>query len=212
MGLINTMGSPAIERLLPGQRPEDDPAYQPVVARRPLASTLDTYDNNFTVDYQRDAFLAGRRPMWNIPVMATTASKVGTIKSSANVAGTSPAYAIVSGFSQSPITNVNTFSVIPNMAQQIHTSGPLQVNFSVNLQTVNSADPVSVAVFRNGLQVSQTYQSSGNGNTNFLMSGSFTDNPPLGRAVYDVRWKNTASKVTASGTQRTLQLLNLRAQ
>lgn len=185
---------------------------QPPVFRRPILSTIDTYDQNTQVEHLEEAFATGKRPMWNIPTVAVVSSKVGTIKQSANVVSVSPNLATQSGILSGPTTNVATFTVVPNMAQVIRASGPVQVAFSLNASTANASDPVSFAVFRDGVQVSQTYLGSGAANTAFSVIGSYTDNPPAGNHIYDLRWAKGSSVVTAVGKQRTIQVLNLRAQ
>ena len=187
--------------------------FQPPVFHRPILATLDTFDQNTQTEYFREAFHTGERPLWNTPNIAVVNEKVGSIKSSASVQGVSPAQATPSGIFLSPTTNLTTFTVVPNMAQVVQASGPVQVSFALNVQTVNANDPVSFAIFRNGVQASQVFvASAGAANTTFSASGTYTDNPPLGYQVYDVRWLKGVSKVTAVGLQRTLQVLNLRAQ
>lgn len=186
--------------------------FSPPVFRRPILSTVDTYDQNTQVDHLTEAFSTGKRPIWNVPRVATTTEKIGTIKSSAAVTTVSPVLATQSGIISGPQTASVAFTVVPNMASVLKASGPVQITFALNVQTVNANDPVSFAIFRNGLQVSQIYRGSGAANTDFHMAGTYTDNPPAGQAVYDIRWKKGASTVTASGKNRTLQVSNLRAQ
>lgn len=186
--------------------------FQLPVTRRPILSTVDTFDQKTQTERFTDVFSVGARPIWNVPRVAVTTEKVGTIKSSAAVNTVSPVLATQAGIISNAITNTTSFSVVPNLTQVIKASGPVTVNFSVNVRTVNANDPVNFAIFRNGLQVSQIYRGSGAANTDFLMTGTYTDNPPLGQAVYDVRWFRGASKATASGKNRTIQVLNLRAQ
>src|SRR5260221_11671593 len=187
--------------------------FQLPVVPRPILSSMDTYDQNTQVEDYSDAFATGRRPLWNVPDLAYVNSKVTTIKSSASVTSASPAIATKAGILQNPATALTTFTVVPNLGQVIKASGPVQVSFAVNVSTLNANDPVSFAIFRCGTQVGQTFQgSAGAANTAFNVIASYTDNPPLGNHVYDVRWKKGSSTATAIGTQRTIQVLNLRAQ
>lgn len=180
---------------------------------RPILSSADTYDQHIQMEEYTEAFGVGRRPLWNVPQNSIANEKVTTIRASAAVQSAAPSFATQSGILNSPATTLTTFSVVPNMASTIKASGPIQVSFSVNAQTLNANDPGTFAIFRDGVQISQRYQgSAGAANTTFSVGTSFTDNPPLGYHVYDVRWKQGASKLTAVGTQRTIQVLNLRAQ
>lgn len=197
----------------PEEPPQRLKPFQPPVFARPILSTQDTYDQNTQVESLTDPFQPGVRPLWNVPNQAVTAVKVTTIKTSANVQSLSPAVPVLSGAFLSPNTNLTTFTVVPNMAQTIKASGPVQVSFVLNAQTVNAADTCTFAIFRNGVQVSQAMKASGPAaNTSFSVQGTYTDNPPLGYQVYDVRWAKGSSLLTATGKQRTLQVLNLRAQ
>lgn len=186
--------------------------FQPPPFHRPILSTIDTYDQNTQVEHLSEAFSTGRRPIWNIPQIAVVSTKVGTIKQSASVTTVAPTLATQSGIIPNAITNLASFVVVPNMSAVLKASGPVQVTFSVNVQTANANDPVTFGIFRNGIQVSQSYQGSGAAATAFTVSATYTDNPPLGTQVYDVRWKKGSSQVTAVQKQRTIQALNLRAQ
>lgn len=195
------------------EQPKRIQPFQPPTFVRPILATQDTYDQNTQVESLKDPFLPGPRPLWNTPNQAVTAEKITTIKTSATVQSLTPGYPTLAGVFSGPNTNLTTFTVIPNMAQTLKTSGPVQINFTLNAQTVNAADTCSFAVFRNGVQISQTMKASGPAaNTSFSVQGHYTDNPPLGYQVYDVRWAKGSSLLTATGKQRTLQVLNLRAQ
>lgn len=195
------------------EQPQRVQPFQPPVFSRPILATQDTYDQNTQVEHLLDPYSTGTRPVWNTPNVAVINEKVGTIKSSAVVNSVTPSFPSPSGIFPSPTTALTAFTVIPNMAQVIKASGPVQINFSLTCQTVNANDPAQFAIYRNGVQVSQIFiASAGAGATSFSVSGNYTDNPPLGYQVYDVRWAAGASTLTAVGKQRTLQLLNLRAQ
>jgi hypothetical protein len=195
------------EPFTPGYR------WQPPTFLRPIISTSDTFDQNTQLEDYSDVFATGRRPMWNTPRVAVLNEKVGTIKASAAVNSAYPSVATQSGAISGPSTTLTTFTVVPNMATVIRASGPVQISFAVNASTLNANDPGTFAVFRDGVQISQQYQgSAGAANVAFSVAASFTDNPPLGNHVYDVRWKQGASALTAVSTQRTIQVLNLRAQ
>jgi len=196
----------------PEPSPKKVQPFQPPVFPRPIISTLDTFDQNTQVEHLVDPFSPGTRPLWNTPAQAVVNEKVGTVKTSASVSGVSPAQATPSGIFPSPTTTSTSFTVVPNMAQVVKASGPVQISFALTLQTANANDPVSFAIFRNGVQASQTFKASAGAATPFSASGTYTDNPPSGNQVYDVRWAKGSSTVTAVGTQRTLQVLNLRAR
>jgi hypothetical protein len=194
-------------------RPESGVVYHPPRLPRPILSTLDTFDQNTQIETYGDTFAVGRRPMWNTPNVAVSNEKVGTIRSSAAVSSATPSYPTQSGSLSGPSTTLTTFTVVPNMAQVIKASGPVQITFSLNASTANANDPGTFAVFRDGVQVGQQYKgSAGAGATAFSVTGSFTDNPPLGYHVYDLRWAKGTSTLTAIGKQRSIQILNLRAQ
>lgn len=187
--------------------------WQPPPFRRPMISTSDTFDQNTQIEDFTDVFAIGRRPMWNTPRISVLNEKIGTIKSSASVNSAYPSVATQSGAISGPSTTLTTFTVVPNMATVVKASGPVQISFAVNASTLNANDPGTFAVFRDGVQVSQQFQgSAGAANVAFSVAASFTDNPPLGNHVYDVRWFKGASTLTAVGKQRTIQVLNLRAQ
>lgn len=202
----------------PPKPPVEDPVtpgwkWQPPPRRRPMISTADTFDQNTQLEDYRDAFGTGRRPLWSTPLVAVSNEKVGTIKASASVRSAYPSIATASGAFSGPSTTLTTFTVVPNMATVVKASGPVQISFAVNASTASADDPGTFAVFRDGVQVSQQFQgSAGAANVAFSVAASFTDNPPQGNRVYDVRWKKGASTLTSIGTQRTIQALNLRAQ
>src|SRR5216684_4755123 len=112
------------------------------------------------------------------------------------------------GATSSPTTTSGAYAVIPEMKVSITTSGgKILILFSSVISTDTNATGSNYAIFRDGVQVATFANAWPTANIGQMIAFSFLDNPPLGVHTYDIRWNNTggANKLTASGTQRTIQ-------
>lgn len=195
--------------------------FQPPILQRPITSTLDTWDDRTPVDYGFNAASIGRRPSWNVPSIAVTSESVNTIKKSAPTRYQSSTQASVASQTSDPHTNQSRFRVIANMAQSIKPDSDVQISFSLMIATSTWPQTVSLAIFRDGQQISQVYYVStavaGVGHSRQeLATGTYVDTMPsaLKYHTYDLRWHVGAGSGTtayAYQKQRTFQVSNLRA-
>src|SRR6266403_1107713 len=156
----------------PSEPPTNGNWFQLPVIPRPV-SGIDALDPTNDEGRYTDAFALGHRPLWAIPSVALSNEKVGTIKASAAVTSAAPALATQSGILSGPSTTLTTFTTVPNLGAVLKASGPVQITFALNAQTVNANDPASFAIFRDNVQVSQQYiASAGAANTAFSVTGS----------------------------------------
>lgn len=194
----------------------DSNRIEPERLPRPIVSTLDTWDDRTQIDYPFSAAHPGRRPGWNIPSIAVTNETVNTVRTSAATRFVSPSIPVRAGMFVDKTTNAQFFKVMPNMAQTIKIDSNVQISFSATVQT-NPVFAPWFAIFRDGVQISQVYRSSGAGaNADFLISGTYIDtNAPAGFHTYDLRWKvdpGVTGTIIATKKNRTFQASNLRAQ
>lgn len=189
-----------------------DPAQYP----RPIVSTLDTWDQSTQIDYHYNPTLPGRRPGWNIPSIAVTSETVNTVRTSAATRFVSSSIPTRAGMLVDKTWSAPFFRPMPNMGQTIKTDSNVQISFSATVRTTPVFAPY-FAIFRDGVQISQVYRSSGGAaNVDFLISGAYVDtNAPAGFHTYDLRWKvdpTVTGTITAGQKNRTFQASNLRAQ
>lgn len=188
---------------------------QPERLPRPTVSTLDTWDQLTQIDYPFSAPHVGRRPGWNVPSIAVTNETVNTVRTSAATRFVSPSIATRAVMLVNKTKKSQFYKPMPNMSQTIKTDSNVQISFSATVAT-NSVFAPWFAVFRDGVQISQVYRSSGAGaNVDFLISGTYIDtHARAGFHTYDLRWKvdpAVSGTITASQKNRTFQVSNLRA-
>lgn len=189
----------------------------PVRYPRPIVSTLDTWDQSTQLDFHFNPALPGRRAGWNIPSIAVTNEAVNTVRTSMATRFVSQSVPTQASMLVNRSTNLSNYTPVPNMGQAIKTDSNVQVNFSAVLRT-NLVFAPYLAIFRDGIKISQDYRNSaGAANVDFLVSGNYVDTTaPMGWHTYDLRWHvdpNVAQGlVFATGTNRTFQASNLRAQ
>lgn len=114
------------------------------------------------------------------------------------------------GSTSAPFTNSGTFAVIPEMTVTITTKGGKVLILFAGSFFFNVVGTGAIALFRDGVQVSQSMFFSYNSTSiDFSVPINFLDAPSAGSHTYDVRWNVSPGTVTSQGTQRQLQVVEL---
>ena len=110
-----------------------------------------------------------------------------------------------------PQTSSTSYVVISEMTQTITTKGnKVLVIFTISMVDTSGAPLTSLAIFRDGVQITQDYNIVVGTNGAF-MSIAYIDTPSAGSHTYDVRWHVTVGTTAVScyGLGRNLQIVEL---
>jgi len=184
-----------------------------VVTKAPNATPARSYPSP-TATYEDSAFFetpfvrqnVTSRAMWKVNESAIQQRKVITTSL--------PAATGVSGIAVAPATTNTALVAVPDLTIAVNATGA-QVQISWNISaslSVNTAT-ASFAVFRDGIQISQTqYANSPANNQKFSASQTIVDSPALGLHAYSLYWSTSSGTLTADGKNRSISGLILRPQ
>ena len=177
-----------------------------VVPARSYPSPTSTYqeDSQFTSPFEHTNIRS--RPMWKIESAAIQQTKVITT----TLLPTTSA----SGVVVSPATTNAALVSVPDLTIPANAIGAqIQISWNVSASLSLNTATASFALFRDGIQVSQTtYGQSVANNQKFSVTQTYVDKPPLGVHAYSVFWATTAGTLTADLKNRSISALVLRPQ
>lgn len=212
-------------------------AFKQLVSPTPYGNQIDSYRiyrnvlaNNFsgallirTIKHDsthlgavtvQDSVTGGKQYYYFVTAVDTTGqeSKIGAFQGSAVTSGNAnPNVGNAAGTTVGPATNSASFSVLAEMTQTVTTKGnKVLVTFHGVFLETNGVCRVSIAVFRDGTQISDTVSQDLTGNAlRFAVPITWIDSPSAGSHTYDIRWSTNANTATNDGTSRSLQVVEL---
>lgn len=192
----------------------------PVLAPRPITSTLDTWDELTKLDYPSNPSSPGRRPLWNVPNIAITGESVNTIRSSVANRAANPSIAKLAATTVSPtyapgVSTANPFPFRPvaSMSAAIKPTASVQISWSTQISSAIATSPM-FAIYRDGRLISQQYQQlTAGGNVRSNFAATYIDNTasPLKHHTYTLYCRPTNTPITFFQLGRVFQVSDLRA-